>query len=384
MRNLFHTKTLRLKGKDPQCKSLKKIKKILDNHWIIVYIYPTFSKFLRIYKNLRGKLINIITTTKGPEIKKSNITNQKKEETMKKLSFKKLTPILCLVTAIHLLPYSLRADSLNVCINEIAWMGTEASSTDEWIELYNNTDTDIDLTNYILAAEDGSPEIILTNTIKANSCFLMERSDDNTVSDIPADLIYTGSLGNTGEHLVLKDSTGAVIDRVNCSDGWFGGDNTNKISLERISPVVSGSDSANWDTNNGLTINGTDAEENPVQGTPGEQNSVYESQAAVKNADNLPEQIRHLYNYPNPFNPSTRIYINLSSKNNISRVSIDIFNISGQKVRALVKEKQVQGEHSVIWDGLDDRGRELPSGIYFLHLYNTKQIIETAKMLKLK
>ncbi len=303
---------------------------------------------------------------------------------MKKVPFTKFSVILSIIIAIHLLPYSLQADSLNVCINEIAWMGTEASSTDEWIELYNNTGTDIDLTNYILAAEDGSPEIILSNTIKANSYFLMERSDDNTVSDIPADLIYTGSLGNTGEHLILKDSTGAVMDRVNCSQGWFGGDNTNKISLERISPIVSGSDSANWDSNNGVTINGTDADDNPVHGTPGKQNSVYESQASVQLPVSQPDQIRHLYNYPNPFNPSTRIYCDLSSDNTVQQISIAIFNLRGQKVRSLIKDKQIQGEHSVKWDGLDDRGRDLPSGIYFLHLYNTKQIIETAKMLKLK
>jgi len=303
---------------------------------------------------------------------------------MKKVSFTKLWIILSIIIGIHLLPYSLQADSLDVCINEIAWMGTEASSTDEWIELYNNTDTDIDLTNYILAAEDGSPEIVLSNTIKANSYFLMERSDDNTVVGVTADFIYTGSLGNTGEHLVLKDSTDAVIDQVNCSEGWFGGDNTNKISLERISPVISGSDSANWDTNNGVTINGSDADENPVNGTPGEQNSVYESQASVQTSSSLPDHIRYIYNYPNPFNPSTRIYCTLPADNNVQQISIDIFNLRGQKVRTLIQKKQVQGELSVVWDGSDDRGRDLPSGIYFLHLYSKKQIIETAKMLKLK
>ncbi|MFO7891598.1 MAG: lamin tail domain-containing protein [bacterium] len=303
---------------------------------------------------------------------------------MKNLPVLKLTFIILIMIGMHLHPDFVRADSLDVCINEIAWMGTKASSTDEWIELYNNTDTDLDLTNCTLTAEDGSPEITLSHSIKAKSYFLLERSDDNTVSAIEADIIYTGSLGNTGEHLILRDSTDTVMDRVNCSEGWFAGDNSNKISMERISPVISGSDSANWNSNNGLTINGIDADATPIQGTPGKQNSVYESQASIKASFSLPERIHNIYNYPNPFNPSTRIHCNLSAENNINQISINIFNLRGQKVRTLINRKQVQGDYSLVWDGLDDRGRDLPSGIYFLHLYSKNRIIETAKMVKLK
>ena len=63
----------------------------------------------------------------------------------------------------------------SVVINEIAWMGTVVSSADEWIELKNNTDGEIDLTNWTLKAIDGSPEINLSGIISASGYFLLER-----------------------------------------------------------------------------------------------------------------------------------------------------------------------------------------------------------------
>ncbi len=96
-----------------------------------------------------------------------------------------------------------------IVINEIAWMGTEASANDEWIELYNRTNVDIDVSGWRLVSDDGStttpatPEIDLAGIIPAQGYFLLERTDDNTVSDVVADQTYVGSLGNDGEVLSL-------------------------------------------------------------------------------------------------------------------------------------------------------------------------------------
>lgn len=95
-------------------------------------------------------------------------------------------------------------------INELAWAGTEASPSDEWIELYNPSDSPIDLTGWTLTF--GKTVIDLgsgTNTvIPAGGYFLLERSDDNTISDIAADLIYTGSLSNSGTVIELHNPAG--------------------------------------------------------------------------------------------------------------------------------------------------------------------------------
>ena len=67
-----------------------------------------------------------------------------------------LVVLLILPRPIHTGPAT-GASALDVVISEIAWMGTTASDDDEWIELYNNTGSSIDLTGWILRATDGTP-----------------------------------------------------------------------------------------------------------------------------------------------------------------------------------------------------------------------------------
>ncbi len=95
------------------------------------------------------------------------------------------------------------SDPPAVVINEVAWMGTVADYNDEWIELYNNTDQNINLDGWQLIALDGSPSIPLNGVIAAHGFYLLERTDDTTVNNIPADQTYSGSLVNTGERLYL-------------------------------------------------------------------------------------------------------------------------------------------------------------------------------------
>ncbi|MBU3922892.1 lamin tail domain-containing protein, partial [Patescibacteria group bacterium] len=129
--------------------------------------------------------------------------------------------------------------SSKIIINEICWMGTENSSSDEWIELRNLSSESIDLTNYTLEAEDGSPIIDLQGTIPANSYFLLERTDDSSVPGITADQIYTGALSNSGEYLKLKENN-VVIDEINAVDGWPAGDNTSKQTMQLINTWQTG------------------------------------------------------------------------------------------------------------------------------------------------
>ncbi|MBI4120944.1 MAG: lamin tail domain-containing protein [Parcubacteria group bacterium] len=128
-----------------------------------------------------------------------------------------------------LLPLSVGA---TVRINEIAWMGTVTSYNDEWIELYNDGSEAIILDGWQLVAADGSPNILLGGTIAAGGFFLLERPDDDSVPGIVADLLYTGALGNSGEHLALKDQSGAIIDELDQTSGWSGGNNTTKETMQ--------------------------------------------------------------------------------------------------------------------------------------------------------
>ena len=92
------------------------------------------------------------------------------------------------------------------------------------------------------------------------------------------------------------------------------------------------------------------------------------------------ENARLIGNYPNPFNPNTTIKYSLA---NASNVRIDIFNIKGQKVKELLNSIMPIGNHSVKWNGIDDQGRFVGSGIYFYRMMSDDQI-ETKRMVLLK
>ena len=143
-------------------------------------------------------------------------------------------------------------------INEVAWAGTAASVNDEWIELRNNTTATIDLSRWVLQALDGTPRIALKGKLKAHGLFLLERTDDTTVSDIKADQIYSGALENNNEILQLLDPDNKVIDTININGGaWPSGSSVTYGSMERRG-VISDSDTA-WITNTGVVAWGMDA-----------------------------------------------------------------------------------------------------------------------------
>ncbi len=164
-----------------------------------------------------------------------------------------------------------------VVINEVAWGGTGPSplDADEWIELYNPTANAVNLSGWTLVSGDGSPNIALVGTIPAHGYFLLERTDDTTVDDIPADQIYTGALGNAGETLTLRDAGGSAVDTANGDGGeWPAGTaSPNYQSMERIDCTLPDSD-ANWASNDMVTRNGHNAQGGPINGTPKARNSA--------------------------------------------------------------------------------------------------------------
>lgn len=163
-----------------------------------------------------------------------------------------------------------------VSINEVAWAGTKASPFDEWIELKNNTKEKISLAGWKLAGKSGRIDIVLSGSIPPEGFYLLERTDDNTVSDILCDLIYKGALVNTGDTLELVNSEGKVEDTANKRGGaWPAGKaSPDYISMERIDPL--GEDiPSNWEDNDCTAVCGVDTEGNPVNGTPASTNSAF-------------------------------------------------------------------------------------------------------------
>jgi len=85
-------------------------------------------------------------------------------------------------------------------------------------------------------------------------------------------------------------------------------------------------------------------------------------------------------NYPNPFNPTTTISFSIPSGD---IVKLEIFNILGQRVRTLLNEHRTPRRHSVIWDGRNNAGEEVSSGVYFTRL-SADDNVASQKMLLLK
>lgn len=85
-------------------------------------------------------------------------------------------------------------------------------------------------------------------------------------------------------------------------------------------------------------------------------------------------------NYPNPFNPTTRIGFELPRAGQVTMV---IFNILGQRVRELANRAYAAGKHEITWDGKDDWGTEVSSGIYFYRLRSGSTTL-SRKMLLLR
>lgn len=98
-----------------------------------------------------------------------------------------------------------------------------------------------------------------------------------------------------------------------------------------------------------------------------------------QNTPGLPQAV--LYpNYPNPFNPQTTIKYSLAQAED---VSLEIFNLKGQRVKICFAGVQKAGNHDFVWNGSDDHGREVASGIYLYRLSSAK-FSQSRKMILMK
>ena len=97
----------------------------------------------------------------------------------------------------------------------------------------------------------------------------------------------------------------------------------------------------------------------------------------------VPQSFTLEQNYPNPFNPSTAIRYAIPRLGRSVPVRLEVFNIAGQQLRVLVDAVQGAGVYTVVWDGHDDRGNPVSSGVY-LYKLQAGDYVTTRKMIFLK
>jgi hypothetical protein len=208
--------------------------------------------------------------------------------------------IIIIALFIATIPWSLVfADDLFVSINEICWMGDANKTGNEWIELYNNKNSDISLEGWTLKID--STEIKLKGNIFAKEYYLISRN-----KNMGADLIFSKALKNTGNKITLIDADKNVIEEIDWSKGWPAGDNKTKQTMERINPLMRGSDKNNWQTSES------------AKGTPKQKNSKGAVIANKESVQNIASA-----NISQNINPQTDSPI----KTNLSEKSLSLQSI---------------------------------------------------------
>ena len=104
------------------------------------------------------------------------------------------------------------------------------------------------------------------------------------------------------------------------------------------------------------------------------------STVGIDNDVNVPNEFALKQNYPNPFNPTTDILFTIEQT---SDINLTIYNLLGQKVRVLVNASRQAGTHTLRWDGRDEMGQDVSTGVYLYTLTNgTKSITKKMALMK--
>jgi len=202
--------------------------------------------------------------------------------------------------------------------------------------------------------------------------YFYEENTPNTIT-----ISYSDVQG--GEAGIVTNNNGTVnwLEGNIDEDPLFVGTGDHPYSLQDLSPCVN----AGIPDTTGMNLPEYDLAGNPRIYGGRIDMGAYENQNVVNANENLIPMVTRLnQNYPNPFNPTTTI--NYSLKEN-SKVSLNIYNIKGQKVKQLVSEQLSAGQHSVIWNGKDSNDKSVSSGIYFYKL-ETENYEKTKRMILMK
>ena len=260
-------------------------------------------------------------------------------------------------------------------INEINYNSSDNFDPEDWVEIYNPTDSTFDMSNWFFRdqGEVGDDHIFIIpegTLLYPNEYIVLCRDTVDFKNYFPMVDSYMGDLGfglsGGGELIRLYNNDGILMDSLTYDDDdpWPIEPDGDGPTLELINPLSDNAIYSNWMASLG-------------NGTPGEQNSNY-----LGNIENIQitEEYRLYQNYPNPFNPQTKIMYYLP---NNSEISLTIYNAIGKEIRSLVKGKKKSGYHTVVWDSKDNYGNKVSAGIYLYQL-RSQGYIKNNKMVLIK
>ena len=247
----------------------------------------------------------------------------------------------------------------DIVINEISFNNAAVPDPGDWIEIYNKGKYEIDISGWKFTDSDPAHQFVFAaNTrIKAGE-YLVVTNDlikMNAVFGSVKNLIGTFGfgLGNLTDAVRLYSQFGQLIDEVSYSNvvPWPTFDLTRLWSLELSNPGRNNNLATSWEFSVG-------------NGTPGLHNASYIPDAVdeLTSAQIVPELEQ---NYPNPFIDGTSIKFKLDKP---GKYQVTVLDINGRIIRSLNDNDPYSILHTLYWDGKDDSGKPVPSGVYFYRL----------------
>ncbi|MDO9578111.1 MAG: CotH kinase family protein [Candidatus Cloacimonadales bacterium] len=260
-----------------------------------------------------------------------------------------------------------------IVINEINYNSSQSFNPEDWVEIYNFSDTNTDLSNWILKDDNDQNEFTLPEglIILADSFYVLCRDSLAFHALFPEVENYLGNwdfgLNGNSDMVRIFDAEGNLVDAVLYHDEspWPPEPDGNGPTLSLRNPGMNNQLPQSWAASG-------------LYGTPGMINDVYVS--ANEQIPGIPDKLLLYPNFPNPFNPVTTIKYSLPAD---AKVVLRIFNLKGQLTKVMIDAFQAKGEHSITWDGTDTNGKSVASGLYFYQLVSDKKQV-SRKMLLLK
>ena len=260
-------------------------------------------------------------------------------------------------------------------INEINYNSSDTFDPEDWVEIYNPTDSIFDMSNWFFRDEgqvgdDHLFSIPEGTLLHPNEYVVLCRDTMDFKNHFPMVDSYIGDLGfglsGGGELIRLYNNNGILMDSLTYDDDdpWPPEPDGDGPTLELINPLIDNGIYSNWTAS-------------LVNGTPGEQNSNY--LGSTQN-NLLAEDYRLYQNYPNPFNPLTKIMYYLPKR---SEISLKIYDALGREIRLLEEGLRDPGYHTLEWDSKDNIGNKVSAGIYLYQL-QTEGYIKNNKMVLIK
>ena len=264
----------------------------------------------------------------------------------------------------------------------------EISENDNNIDVIYTLNSTIDFINTSIVNNTSYTPVIycIDSYLSFQNCILWNNASYNYIvcNNNGQENILTFSYTDLkhGQDCILQNGATTTINWLEGNideDPLFVGTGEHPYSLQDLSPCVN----TGIPDTTGLNLPEYDLAGNPRIYGGRIDMGAYENQEVIVNSEELtvPMIYTLCQNYPNPFNPTTTISFSIPKE---STVELYIYNIKGQKIKTLVSDQFTVGQHSIIWNGDDDFGNSISSGVYLykLNVNGKTELVRKCLLLK--